>query len=551
MDLNVKVLEKSNSIDLKNLNSGKNNDIKSNISISEKDIGELSDKIVGFENLTDKIKAIKTFNDEKLRSSKIIEAESEIKNLCDSGFIIKNDNDFLCKTYGTIDNKTIESLKNVTSKNSITEIQGIKFHEMTKYGRDIAVKNILISQKKLNDINNKRLIDNYSINDEFKLSDFTLKNYFELKEKNIEINIKKTAPGEIAIISKQNNSKINGNIINKNNSNYHTCDNNFNDIKNNIKLQLNNTAKIVRYDLKEKPSVYIWKNKSDDIENIISRTLPDTSKPLLGTLNYYKNYLDGFKNIKISVENKKIMELESHFNWDKVRDYIKKRDFKDEKSRYSTVISDSTAISDKFSLSDMGKNNGSGNNNINIGMGINISKNNKNIHKNIISKKESSVQIHHINQLQDGGTDNVSNYIALQEEHHKLIDSCDIFMDKNLSRYREFNFEKNIKSNNNNFKHNITNENEIKNLLDTIGKLSTSEKILLNEIKTTVESNSSCRLTIAINKEESLKLKFTDYKTNEDLRIYLLTNLDEEEKIIAFAGLNNFIKELTTYNKII
>ncbi|RZD18557.1 MAG: HNH endonuclease [Candidatus Acididesulfobacter diazotrophicus] len=509
MDLNVKVLEKSNNLNLKNLNNGKNNDIKSNLNISEKDIGELSDKIVGFENLTDKIKAIKTFNDEKIRSSKIIEAEGEIKDLCNSGFIIKNDNDFLCKTYGAIDNKTIESMKsmkNITSENSITEIQGIKFHEMTKYGRDIAVKNILISQKKLNDINNKKLTDNYSINDEFKLSDFTLKNYFELKEKGIKINIQKTVPGEITIISKQNNNETNGNIINSNNNNYIAFNNNFNEIKNNIKLQLNDTAKIVKYDLKEKPSVYIWKNKSDYIENIISRTLPDSSKPLLGALNYYKNYIDGFKNIKISIENKKIMELESHFNWDKVRDYIKKRDFKDEKLNYT---------------------------------------------KNIISKKESSVQIHHINQLQDGGTDNVSNYIALQEEHHKLIDSCDIFIDKNLSQYREFNFEKNIKSNNSNFKHNITNENEIKNLLDTIGKLSTSEKILLNEIKTTVESNSSCRLTIAINKEESLKLKFTDYKTNEDLRIYLLTNLDEEEKIIAFAGLNNFIKELTTYNKII
>ena len=97
----------------------------------------------------------------------------------------------------------------------------------------------------------------------------------------------------------------------------------------------------------------------------------------------------------------------------------------------------------------------------------------------------------------------------------------------------------------------MTNENEMKNLLDTIGGLSTSEKILLNEIKTTVESNSSCRLTMAINNESALKLKFTDYKTDEDLRIYSLKNLSEKEKLIAFAGLNNFIKELTTYNKII
>ncbi|RZD15814.1 MAG: hypothetical protein EVJ46_09865 [Candidatus Acididesulfobacter guangdongensis] len=535
MELNVKVLEKAdnlkNNLNIKNLHDNKNNKIKKNLNISEKDIGELSEKITRFENLTDKINAIKSFNDEKLRSSKIMEAESEIKNLCNSGFIIKNNNDFLIKTYGIIDEKTLGSIKNMTystsvSENPIVEIQGVKFHEMTKYGRDIAVKNILISQDKFKEINIKKNTGNYSLNNEFKLSDFTLKNYFELKENGLNINIKKTAPGTITIVSKTDSERnITKTAINENNSLFKK--EHFNDVKNlNIdNLQLpdihsHTIINTVTYELLEKPSVYIWKNKSDNIENIISKTIPESSKPLLGALNYYKNYLDGFKNIKISIDNKKIMELESHFNWDKVREYIKKRDYEYAKSIYSQV-------------------NISGNQHMNTSLDINI------------NKKQTPVQIHHINQLQDGGADNIANYVALSEDNHKQIDSCDVFIDKNLSHYKEYNFEKNIESNNADFKQNITNENEMKNLLSTIGELSTSEKILLNEIKTTVESNSSCRLTMAINNESALKLKFTDYKTDEDLRIYSLKNLSEKEKLIAFAGLNNFIKELTTYNKII
>ena len=545
MELNVKVLEKAdnlkNNLNFKNLHDNKNNNIKKDLTISEKDIGELSEKITGFENLTDKINAIKSFNDEKLRSSKIIEAESEIKNLCNSGFIIKNNNDFLIKTYGIIDEKTLGSIKNMThsisvSENPIVEIQGIKFHEMTKYGRDIAVKNILISQDKFKEINIKKNTGNYSLNNEFKLSDFTLKNYFELKENGLNINIKRTAPGTITTDNCNNPDNFND-VKNNNidslqlpNASFYTITNTVIEdvsshaISNMTKLDISIphaiTTNTIKYELLEKPSVYIWKNKSDNIENIISKTLPESGKPLLGALNYYKNYLDGFKNIKISIDNKKIMELESHFNWDKVREYIKKRDYEYAKSIYSQA-------------------NISGNQHMNMSLDINI------------NKKQTPVQIHHINQLQDGGADNIANYVALNEVHHKQIDSCDIFIDKNLSHYKEFNFEKNIESNNADFKQNITNENEMKNLLDTIGGLSTSEKILLNEIKTTVESNSSCRLTMAINNESALKLKFTDYKTDEDLRIYSLKNLSEKEKLIAFAGLNNFIKELTTYNKII
>jgi hypothetical protein len=530
MELNVKVLEKTdnlkNNLNIKNLKDNKCKNIKKNLNISEKDIGELSEKITGFENLTDKINVIKSFNNEKLRSSKIIEAESEIKNLCNSGFIIKNNNDFLIKTYGIIDEKTLASIKNMThstsvSENPIVEIQGIKFHEMTKYGRDIAVKNILISQDKFKEISAKKNIGSYSLNNEFKLSDFTLKNYFELKEKGLNINIKKTAPGTIT--ADNCNNSDNFNYVKNNNIDWlQLPDASFYSITNTLKPDVHSheISNTIKYELLEKPSVYIWKNKSGNIENIISKTLPESSKPLLGALNYYKNYLDGFKNIKISIDNKKIMELESHFNWDKVREYIKKRDYEYAKSIYSQV-------------------NISGNQHLNSSLDINI------------NKKQTPVQIHHINQLQDGGADNITNYVALSEAHHKQIDSCDIFIDKNLSHYKEFNFEKNIESNNAGFKQNITNENEMRNLLNTIGELSTSEKILLNEIKTTVESNSSCRLTMAISNESALKLKFTDYKTDEDLRIYSLKNFSERERLIAFAGLNNFIKELTTYNKII
>ncbi len=548
MELNVKVLEKTDNLKnnfIKNLHDNKNNNIKENLGISEKDIGELSEKITGFENLTDKINAIKSFNDGKLRSSKIMEAESEIKNLCNSGFIIKNNNDFLLKTYGIIDEKTLGSIKNMTlstsvSENPVVEIQGIKFHEMTKYGRDIAVKNILISHDKFKEINIKKKAGNYSLNNEFKLSDFTLKNYFELKENGLRINIEKTMPGTITVVSKANSeNRITARTINENNGYFKKSCEGLNNslIANNTYLSIKNgnssidnsqlpdvfchaTTNTIKYELLEKPSIYIWKNKSDNIENIISKTLPESSKPLLGALNYYKNYLDGFKNIKISIDNKKIMELESHFNWDKVREYIKKRDYEYAKSIYSQV-----------NISD--------NKHINTSLDINV------------NKKQTQIQIHHINQLQDGGADNIANYVALSEYNHKQIDSCDVFIDKNLSHYKEFNFEKNITSNNIDFKQNITNENEMRNLLGIIGKLSTSEKILLNEIKTTVESNSSCRLTMAINNESALKLKFSDYKTDEDLRIYLLKNLSEKEKLIAFAGLNNFIKELTTYNKII
>ncbi len=610
MELNVKVLEKTDNLksnlNLKNLNNNKSNDIKSNLNISEKDIGELSEKIIEFENLTDKINAIKSFNDEKLRNSKIIEAESEIKNLCNAGFIIKNNNDFLMKTYGLIDEKTLYSIKNMTrsapvSENPIVEIQGIKFHEMTKYGRDIAVKNILISQKKFEEINIKKNINGYSLNNEFKLSDFTLKNYFDLKENGFNINIGKTAPGTISLVSKADNGTMTRTRTNKNNNSFKKergsqdnslilnnkdfkkergsqdnslilnnkdfkkergsqdnslilnnksskkeqddgvglhADNfcNFNDIKNRNagNLQLPDTScntihtitDTIKYELLEKPSVYIWKNKSDNIENIVSKTLPESSKPLLGALNYYKNYLDGFKNIKISIDNKKIMELESHFNWDKVRDYIKRRDYEYAKSIHSQINISKTQTFGKQKSQ-----------HTNTGLVQNA------------DGKQIPVQIHHINQLQDGGDDNIANYVALTEEHHKQIDSCDVFIDKNLSHYREFNFEKNIESNSANFKQNTTNEKEIKNLLDTIGKLTTPEKILLNEIKTTVESNSSCRLTMAINNESALKLKFTDYKTDEDFRIYLLKNLSDKEKAVAFAGLNNFIKDLTTCNQ--
>ncbi len=380
----------------------------------------------------------------------------EVKSLLNSGFIIKNDEDFLCNTYGFIDKNVRNNYNNIFLKNNFVEVQGASFQSMTVYGRNTTIKNIIMSKDKFMEINLARKANNFgadnNFNNEFKLSDLTLKNYFSLKQNNINIDPDNISPG-IIIIKHPNNYKK------------------------------------VEYSIAETPSVYNFNNGLQT-----GKGNPDNQKPSLGILRDYKKTADGFKNVRVNIDGKNAIEMESIHNWQKIKDYVKTRDI---------------------------------------------------LHMNIEGKNLDKIQVHHITQLQDGGKENVKNYIALSEGTHKLVDSYKLLLDKNSSVYRELYNSKitNAKDNTVNME-----EKNAKNIVSGTGGLNLSDKIFLNGLKLEVESNSALRLNMLIDKPGKIKMLFIDQKTGEEFRLISAKAAidNEEDKNIVKTALNNFIQELAT-----
>ncbi len=380
----------------------------------------------------------------------------EVKSLLNSGFIIKNDEDFLCNTYGFIDKNVRNNYNNIFLKNNFVEVQGASFQSMTVYGRNTTIKNIIMSKDKFMEINLARKANNFgadnNFNNEFKLSDLTLKNYFSLKQNNINIDPDNISPG-IIIIKHPNNYKK------------------------------------VEYSIAEMPSVYNFNNGLQT-----GKGNPDNQKPSLGILRDYKKTADGFKNVRVNIDGKNAIEMESIHNWQKIKDYVKTRDI---------------------------------------------------LHMNIEGKNLDKIQVHHITQLQDGGKENVKNYIALSEGTHKLVDSYKLLLDKNSSVYRELYNSKitNAKDNTVNME-----EKNAKNIVSGTGGLNLSDKIFLNGLKLEVESNSALRLNMLIDKPGKIKMLFIDQKTGEEFRLISAKAAidNEEDKNIVKTALNNFIQELAT-----
>ena len=403
---------------------------------------------------------------ETVKSRSISSGEREIKALLNSGFIIKNDENFLLNTYGFIDKDVKNNFNDLFIKNNFVEVQGASFNSMTPYGRNITVKNIIMSSEKFNEINSAKYAGNYAkydekFNEDYKLSKFTLNNYFDLKQTAPGIDAKNTAPGVINI---ETGEASGGGI------------------------------KQVKYSISEIPSSYKFKfdKKHSDI-------FSDTDKrPELGILKEYKDTTDGFKNIKITVNDKKILEIESIHNWQKIMNYVKTRDIQ---FLRSSRRNEGDEISDR-------------------------------------------VEVHHIKQLQDDGKENVRNLIALGEDTHRLADSYKILIDKNTGYYREryFNSEavNMVKS------ENIAKEKNYAVLLENISNLVLNDKIMLNDIKLDVETNSAMRLTMLTDTGENLRLLFIDGKTGEELRLLAAKTDYETEKNIAKTALINIVKELAT-----
>lgn len=395
------------------------------------------------------------------KTRNIHKGESEIKLLLNSGFLIKNDESFLFNTYGFIDKDVRNNFNDLFLKNNFIEVQGASFHSMTPYGRNITIKNLIMSSEKFNEINSKKFADRFhnhdaKFNNEYKLSEWTLKNYFMIKQNNM--NDMGTCPISSA-----------PGIIN---------------------IGKPPDFKQIKYALNETPSAYKFKyNGAAGQKN--ERFV---KKPELGIFKDYKETMDGFKNIKVLINERKVMEIESIHNWQRIMDYIKKRD--------ALFLKD-------LSTDKKGK---------------------------ILER----IEVHHINQLQDGGKENVNNLVAIGENTHRLADSYKILMDKNTGYYREHFF---------NAYHNAKIEHYEgfpKDLSNELGKFDLSDKILLNDIKLEVESNCAMRLNMLKGTSENMRLLFIDAKTGEELRLFMAKTDNETDKNIAKIALANFIKELTT-----
>ncbi len=410
---------------------------------------------------------------ELIKSRNISGGEREIKALLNSGFIIKNDENFLLNTYGFIDKDVRNNFNGLFIKNNFVEVQGASFNSMTPYGRNITVKNLIMSSEKFNEINSAKYACNYAkydekFNEEYKLSKFTLGNYFDLKQNVPEIDPRNTAPGIINI----GTGKASGGGL-----------------------------KQVKYAISETPSSYKFK---------FDKNRPDVffdKRPELGVLKEYKDTTDGFKNVKVTVNDKKILEIESIHNWQKIMNYVKARDM-------------------QF-LSGLKRN-----------------------EKGRISDR---IEVHHINQLQDDGRENVHNLIAIGEDAHRLADSYKILIDKNTGYYREYYHRiadaresTNISEEDADGKEISYGEKIYNNLLKSIGNLDLNDKIMLNDIKLDIETNSAMRLNMLTDTGENLRLLFIDGKTGEELRLLAAKTDDETDKNIAKTALINIVKELAT-----
>ncbi len=398
-------------------------------------------------------------NKDKIKN--IGDGEREIKSLLNSGFIIKRDENFLCNIYGFIDKDVRNNYNNVFLKGNFVEIQGASFQSMTVYGRNTTIKNIIMSKDKFIEINLKKQINNFgadnNFNNEFKLSDLTLKNYFSLKQNNIDINPDNISPGVIIIKRPDSYKKI-------------------------------------AYSIIEMSSAYNFKNEAQKDKRVGA----NNQKPALGVLRNYKRTTDGFKNVRVDIDGKNAIEMESIHNWQKIKDYVKTRDI----------------------------------------FHMNMNADGKNLNK---------IQIHHITQLQDGGEENIKNYIALSENTHKLVDSYKLLLDKNSSLYREL-YNSSIISAKSRAANVNMEEKNAENLVSEIGRLNLSDKILLNSLKLEVESNSALRLNMIIDKPDSIKMLFIDQKTGEEFRLISakMGADNEEDKNVVKTALNNFICELAT-----
>ncbi len=370
------------------------------------------------------------------------DGEREIKALLNSGFIIKSDEDFLCNVYGRIDKDIRSSYNGIFNNGNFIEVQGASFQQMTVYGRNSTIKNLIMSRDKLAEINLKNHSNNFSfnpeLNNDFRLSGITLKNYFSLKETNLPVNAEKSAPG-------------------------------------NIFMELNGETKNIGYTNKEMPSLYKfdYENKKDLFN----------AKPESSILKDYYGTMDGFRNSKVTINGQKIIEMESTHNWQKIKDYIKERDFSGAMGK--------TGVLDR-------------------------------------------IEVHHINQLQDGGKENIYNLVSLSKKTHNLVDSYRLLIDKNTSFLREMRFSFN------------PGEGNAENLVNEIGKLNLKDKIFLNSLKLEVEANSALRLNIFIDRPETLKMHFVDKKTGEEFRLVASKIDNETDRIIAKTALINFISELPT-----
>ena len=426
-------------------------------------------------------------NKDIIKERAISKGENEIKALLNSGFIVKNNENFLLNTYGFIDKDVRNNFNGLFLKNSFVEVQGASFSSMTPYGRNITVKNIIMSSEKFNDINSAKYAGSYAkhdrkFNEEYKLSKFTLENYFDLKQKipcikpDIAIDAKNAAPGII---------NLTDNAAGKSSQ--------------------------IRYSITETPSAYKFKKGyADDGEEF-------GKNPSLGRLKEYKDTTDGFKNLKVTVNDKKILEIESVHNWQKIMHYVKRRDME-----FLNGLRD-------------------------------------------YEKGETAgrIEIHHINQLQDDGRENVANLIALSEDKHRLADAYKVLIDKNTGYYREKYFENtsglrrfnsdaadNISKDGgegrNDGKLMIYNKEVMQKLLTDISRLNLNDKIMLNDIKLDIESNTSMRLAMLRDTEEDMKLLFIDRKTGEELRLLALKTEDAAEKSVSKTALINFIGDLAT-----
>ncbi|MCL4533016.1 MAG: hypothetical protein M1502_01985, partial [Deltaproteobacteria bacterium] len=307
----------------------------------------------------------KDINKNIIKERMISKGENEIKALLNSGFIVKNSENFLLNTYGFIDKDVRSNFNDLFLKNSFVEVQGASFSSMSPYGRNITVKNIMMSSEKFNDINSAKYAGNYAkhdrkFNEEYKLSKFTLENYFDLKQKipfikpDIAIYAKNAAPGIV---------NLTDNAAGKSSQ--------------------------IRYSITETPSAYKFKKGYDGEGEEFGKN------PSLGRLKEYKDTLDGFKNLKVTINDKKILEIESIHNWQKIMHYVKIRDME-----FLNGLKD--------------------------------------YQKGEIAGR---IEIHHINQLQDDGRENVANLIALSDDKHRLADAYKVLIDKNTGYYREKYFE--------------------------------------------------------------------------------------------------------------
>ena len=364
-------------------------------------------------------------------------------------------------------------------KNDFVEVQGASFSSMTAYGRNITVKNIIMSSEKFNEINSAKYSGNYAkhdekFNEEYKLSKFTLENYFDLKQNIPEIDPKHTSPGIINIAAKQPE-----------------------DIRQ------------IRYSLTETPSSYKFKFDKER-KNGVKDDGRFFKNPSLGVLKEYKDTMDGFKNLGVTINDKKILEVESIHNWQKIMHYVRTRDM-----QFLNGL----------------KTDGKG-------------------------EITGRIEVHHINQLQDDGKENVRNLIALSEDKHRLADTYRVLMDKNTGYYREKYFENTSEAERINIKTGkdengggnliIYNNEVMRKLLANISKLDLNDKIMLNDIKLDVESNSAMRLAMLTDTAEHLKLLFIDRKTGEELRMLAAKTDDETEKYVSKTALVNFIGNLAT-----